>query len=126
MVALVAIVAILFVHWVSDFVFQPHWMGMRKSKETWVLLQHGSRIALGSTLVAFFLIPPVFALIFGLVNGICHIFIDAVTSRMTGKLYAKGDMHNFFVVIGFDQFIHLAFAFSVLVWITSDFWSVRF
>jgi hypothetical protein len=41
-----------------------------------------------------------------LLNGALHFITDACTSRLTGYFYKKGDYHNFFVVIGFEQFIH--------------------
>jgi hypothetical protein len=121
-IAVWTVVVLLFGHWVADFVWQPHWMGMRKSKEWWVLIQHGARISVGGLAVGLVLIaltglnhtdatPLAW---WALVNGVAHVAIDAVTSRMTGKLYAKGDMHNFFVVIGFDQFLHVALAVLTL------------
>lgn len=118
-----AVVGLLLGHWVADFVWQPHWMGMRKSKEWWVLTQHAARITLGAYLTAWVIdllgkdettIGPLVA--FALINGAGHFAIDAVTSRITGKLYVKGDMHNFFVVIGFDQFLHVALAVWTLAW----------
>jgi hypothetical protein len=119
-VAVWAVVIVLLGHWLADFVWQPHWMGMRKSKEWWVLTQHALRIAAGATLTAgviglFFPISFVGAVAWGLLNGVAHFAIDAVTSRITSKLYVKGDMHNFFAVIGFDQFLHVAFAVVTLV-----------
>lgn len=118
-VAVWAVVIVLLGHWLADFVWQPHWMGMRKSKEWWVLIQHGLRITAGGAATAlilglFFPISLTGALIWAALNGVAHVGIDAVTSRMTGKLYAKQDMHNFFVVIGFDQFLHVAFAVVTL------------
>jgi hypothetical protein len=116
----------LFGHWVFDFVLQPHWMSMRKSKEWGVLARHAIRITAGS-LIAFAIIVaiaghsvpwwsgPVFALI----NGVAHFAIDAVTSRMTSKLWQKERVHDFFVVIGFDQFLHLALATVTLAWLVA-------
>lgn len=118
-VAVWAIVIVLLGHWIADFVWQPHWMGMRKSKEWWVLTQHALRITGFGVITAaaiglFYPIDPTGALIWAGLNGAAHFGIDAITSRMTGKLYAKGDMHNFFVVIGFDQFLHVALAVVTL------------
>lgn len=125
-VAVWAVTLVLFGHWVADFVWQPHWMGMRKSKEWWVLTQHAIRIGLGSYVVALLaqwiagesdvISANAAALGWAALNAVAHFAIDAVTSRITGRLYAKGDMHNFFVTIGFDQFLHTAFAVITLVW----------
>jgi hypothetical protein len=35
-----------------------------------------------------------------------HWVTDYFTSRWTKKLWAKKDVHNFFVVVGLDQLIH--------------------
>lgn len=43
---------------------------------------------------------------FAALNGILHLFIDLTTSQFTGYFWKKKDTHNFFVVIGFDQFLH--------------------
>lgn len=42
------------------------------------------------------------------INALAHLVIDYFTSKGTAYLYKKGDVHNFFVVIGFDQFLHAA------------------
>lgn len=125
-IAVWAIVIVLWCHWVADFVWQPHWMGMRKSKEWWVLTQHAARISAGMMLCAASILgfKHGFALwdhlpnivLFGVVNGAAHFAIDAVTSRITSKLWSKQKVHDFFVVIGFDQFLHGAFAFVTLAW----------
>lgn len=132
-VAAWAVVVLLFGHWLADFVWQPHWMSMRKSKEWWVLAQHAARITISS----FFAIAVVYAIhsnnwihgipwpvtgklwTFAGINGVAHFAIDAVTSRMTSKLWAKERVHAFFVVIGFDQFLHLALATVTLAWLVT-------
>lgn len=40
------------------------------------------------------------------ITFITHWITDYNTSRWTSKLWAKGDVHNFFVVVGGDQLIH--------------------
>jgi hypothetical protein len=43
---------------------------------------------------------------FVLLNGIIHFCVDWATSRMTKHYYKKGNIHVFFVVVGFDQLLH--------------------
>lgn len=43
---------------------------------------------------------------FAVVNAALHFFIDAITSRLTARLWAKGQVHNFFVLVGLDQLLH--------------------
>ncbi len=103
------ILAILALHFIGDFVGQTDEMAKNKSKSNKWLLAH----LLVYTAV---LLPynPVWALI----NGVLHLMVDWVTSRWSSRLYAKGDIHNFFVVIGFDQLIHasclLVFSFEIM------------
>lgn len=122
MISVWAVTLMLFGHWLADFVFQPDWMSKAKSKSWSVLYFHSLRIYVGSFLTGMLLVfifggsSPGFVY-WALLNGAAHFGIDAITSRITGKLYAKGDVHNFFVVIGFDQFLHLALATVTLAWL---------
>lgn len=45
-------------------------------------------------------------LVFGPVTLLFHTTTDFFTSRLNSKLWAKGDVHNFFVSVLFDQFLH--------------------
>lgn len=91
------IILVLFLHWIGDFVLQSDWMAKNKSKSNKVLLIHTSVYCL----------PLLwFGWKFALINMALHTVTDFFTSRATSKLYASGKIHWFFVVIGFDQFIH--------------------
>ena len=104
---------IIFIHWLADFHCQTHEMSMNKSKSNFWLTMH----ILVYTLVTFifwnfFLLQPNYLYhiwdyikIAGFIFT-THWITDYITSRMTSKLYAKGDFHNFFVVIGADQVLH--------------------
>jgi hypothetical protein len=45
-------------------------------------------------------------LYFCLVNFALHLFTDSQTSQLTTYYYKKSDMRMFWVVVGFDQFLH--------------------
>lgn len=111
------ILAILFIHWIADFVLQTDKQAKGKSKNWNDLLSHTfiyssvwvfvSCILFGisnKTLTVFNYVY--LSLFFALVTFICHTITDYFTSRLNSKLWAKGNVHNFFVSIGFDQFLH--------------------
>lgn len=111
------ILAILFAHWVADFVFQTDWQAKNKSKHMRALLSHTYTYSACMAI----LLTPLFLYIngleernwimcfcFGLITLGVHTLQDYITSRINTKLYNKGDVHNFFVSVGFDQFLHFA------------------
>jgi hypothetical protein len=123
MFSYILILQILFIHWISDFVFQSGWMATNKSKNWLALGSHvlvytasmGVLLIFSSIIVAsvgsipggaIMVITPLAFMMWIALNGVLHFITDAVTSRITAKLWKKNDMHNFFVVVGFDQFIH--------------------
>jgi len=103
---------IMFFHWIADFVAQSDWMAKNKSKSVWPLFCHcavyGIVMFLGLLLVGvgLSLIPVFLWVVF---NAAAHFLIDGVTSRVNSWLWEKKDVHNFFVSIGFDQYIHFLF-----------------
>lgn len=94
---------ILALHWFADFVCQSDWMAQNKSKRLWPLCVH----ALAYTAILSLLNPT-----WAIVNGLLHMLVDGVTSRITSRLYKAKQVHWFFVVIGLDQLIHAV----ALIW----------
>ena len=131
---LVLVLQIVFAHWVSDFVLQSHWMATNKSKNWQALLAHVATytasmtvlmfimaILLSDTVIKFNMIngiilamTPSAYMAWILLNGVLHLITDAVTSRITYKLWGRSKMHDFFVVVGFDQMIHYTCLFVTL------------
>lgn len=101
------ILYILFIHWLADFVCQSDWMAKNKAINILALSLHvGIYTAILSFSLAIYFGAA--GLLYGLVNGGLHFALDYFSSKCTKKMYEKGDTHNFFVVIGADQFIHSA------------------
>ncbi len=104
-------VVFLAIHWLADFVCQTHWQATNKSKNTGALAAHvltyGSALAVGS--FAIFCPAPLGTwALFVIANVLAHYVTDYFTSRMTARLWAKQDTHNFFVWVGLDQLFHQA------------------
>lgn len=122
MIDIKVVLAILFIHWFADFVLQTDWEAKNKSKSNSALFQHVFKYslvwALVLTTICFtgnvqgFNYEDVgwsqWMIIFPFVTFACHFVTDYITSRINSKLYAKGKIHEFFVSVGFDQFLHFA------------------
>ncbi len=104
----ISILVFGFAHWVGDFVFQSTWMALNKSKCWKALSCHVGAYVAALAVPALAIFSPSAALVFMGGNFAAHWAIDAVTSKITGHFYAKGDTSAFFTTIGFDQFLHLA------------------
>ena len=96
------IVALIWMHFVSDFVLQTDKMAMNKSKSNkWL----GIHVLVYSFPFLFF------GWKFALVTLAFHFVTDYFTSRGTSYLWKKEMRHWFFTLIGFDQAIHLTTLF---------------
>lgn len=136
-ISAILVAQIIFAHWFGDFVLQSHWMATNKSKNWLALTAHAAVYTVAFGLIVLFISAlvginetgdvrhAIFVLTPGLftawiaINGVLHFVTDAVTSRITSRLWAKGDMHNFFVVVGFDQMIHYFCLFGTFVLLVS-------
>lgn len=96
------IIMILCSHFLGDFVLQSDRMALNKSKSFLVLLTHTFAYSL-----PFISINHLYAGI----NAFTHAGVDAITSRITSKLWKDNRRYWFFVMIGFDQLIHLCLLF---------------
>lgn len=97
MIQLKLALLVIALHFVGDFVLQSRWMGNNKSKNWLALLAHVG------VYTSCFLI---FGWRFALLNGAIHFVVDAVTSRVTSRMWEKKNVYGFFTVIGLDQMIH--------------------
>jgi len=121
MINVYVVLAILLIHWFADFVLQTDKEARNKSKSWKALLSH----TVTYSLVWYFIMFVIsvwgnhlggpkredlgwssWMILFPVVTFVCHTITDYFTSRLNSKLHAKGDVHNFFVSIGFDQWLH--------------------
>jgi len=112
----------LLLHWYADFVVQTRKQQINKSSNNLQLLAHTSSYGLILTICTYILYwtnsfgsqywyTP---LLFGIIQFITHTVVDWITSRINKKLWEDGYVHEFFVMIGFDQLIHYVILFSSL------------
>lgn len=114
------ILIILLIHWYADFVLQTDFQAKNKSKSLKALLSHTIVYSLFTGFCYFMWFPTSFHLpnitqcdpgylniiLFTLITFGCHTITDYITSRLNTYLWNKGDVHNFFVSVGFDQYLH--------------------
>lgn len=107
-IKLTIVVAILFIHWVADFLCQTDWMAQNKSKDNVALLAHVGIYSFIWFIPMFFMCPGhrFAASEFVAITMICHYITDYFTSRLNSKLWEEKKVHWFFVSVGFDQFLH--------------------
>lgn len=94
---------ILVFHWFADFVCQTRQMANNKSKSSYWLGYH---------ILVYSIIMSIFGWRFALINGLAHFITDFCTSKGTSFFWKKQNIHAFFVVIGFDQLLHIV----ILYW----------
>lgn len=102
------IIALIWMHFLADFVAQTDKMAQNKSSSNKWLSIHV--LAYSAPFVVF---GPLFALI----NGIAHFITDYITSRVTSSLWKQEKRHWFFVVIGLDQAIHMTTLFLTYIYL---------
>lgn len=125
MIDLKIVFSIILIHWFADFVMQTHWQATNKSTNNKALLYH----TLTYTFI-WYCIGVFYPLThldtyhewaltkFVIITFVAHTLTDYFTSRLNSYLYKKGDIHNFFVSVGFDQVLHYAQLFLSYYFLT--------
>lgn len=100
-------------HWIADFVLQSNSMASGKSKNSFILMDHCGLYSLIMTIWFVFFVSYNTSdwLGFTFLTFSIHFMVDFITSRINSFLWNEKRTHDFFVSVGFDQFIH----FSTLI-----------
>lgn len=120
MISLQVILVILFAHWVADFIAQTDQMAKNKSTSNKWLISHVSTYGLVMGLIILVTLGSI-SLIWLAINTVAHGATDYVTSRITSRLWKAGETHWFFVVVGFDQLVHMATMFVTAAYLFNSF-----
>lgn len=103
-------ILILLIHFLADFGLQTHEQAIGKGEGHDVfnkqLFCHVGVYSLIWLIASSIYLSWPNALIFASITFVCHYATDFITSRVGKPYWAKQDMHNGFVVIGFDQMLH--------------------
>lgn len=123
------ILLIIWAHFVADFMLQNDKMAQNKSTSNiWlsnhVMVYSAAMLGIMAPFVYFMdsatsHIQLLWLLVWVTINGALHWITDWCSSRATSYLWQKGDRHNFFVVIGADQAIHLSTMVVTWAWLFS-------
>lgn len=124
-ISLYMVIAILFSHWIADFIMQDDFTAINKSKSHRVCFAHslmytgsfGVMFGLSAIFYSFGKIDSELWFMFCLITLVSHFVIDSITSRINLYLWKNEKRHLFFVCIGFDQFLHIAILMITLAMI---------
>jgi hypothetical protein len=115
-ISIITVVAILWAHFVGDFILQSDYHATNKSKSNLALFEHVLYYSLPLTLMGF-LIPVSISWI--IANAVMHAAVDYVTSRISSRLWQQNKRHWFFVTIGADQSLHFTCLFVSYLWLVN-------
>ncbi len=110
-------------HYVADFLMQTEWMATNKSKSLLPLSVHILTYSLVLLACLFTLnaclwleeplsggaikpFPVKSILLYVAHNGVLHFATDFVSSKLSSKAFAEGNISKFWAIIGADQLIH--------------------
>ena len=101
---------ILLIHFLADFGLQTHEQAIGKGEGHDIfnkqLFYHVAIYSLIWLIASSIFLSWSNVLIFTSITFVCHYTTDFITSRVGKPYWAKQDMHNGFVNVGFDQLLH--------------------
>ena len=120
MISLGVLVLLAFAHYVADFICQKdEW-----AKNKWISAPHlGVHVATYTVIMwvwgiaasAFWRLSPHTTSTWALANGVLHYGTDFITSFHTHNAFERKNYRRGFLIIGFDQFIHMVCLFGLWV-----------
>ena len=111
---------ILLIHFLADFALQTSDQAKLKSTSCFWLSMHVGVYSIIWLIASWFYFGDIFpAIWFSIVTFIAHWFTDFVTSRVGKPFWDKGDYHNGFVVVGFDQILHYIQLYYTFKWLSA-------
>ena len=112
-------VFILLIHFLADFGLQTNDQAINKSSSNIFLFYHVGVYSLIWLIASYIIfLNVIMAILFSLITFLFHFGTDWVTSRVGKPFWSKGDYHNGFAVVGFDQLLHyiqLYYTFRILL-----------
>jgi uncharacterized membrane protein len=126
MLLAITLIVILWLNYLTDYLFQTKKMSENKHHSILWLLAHIGVFTLSFGILVFiwnfmfnsFTPLNLFHLLW--INTLTHFIIDYITSKITASLYKKQKFGLFLRVIGADQTLHA----TILVWLTCIFFGV--
>src|SRR5688572_16954771 len=111
-------VYMLLTHWLADFCLQTDEQAKGKSTSVKLLTFHVATYSLMMGISGLFYFGDWRkCLIFAGITFVAHWITDFITSRIGKPFWAKGDYHNGFVVVGFDQVLHYVQLYLTINWL---------
>lgn len=128
----IIIFTVLLGHWFGDFVLQKKSKGGRRNKSIWKNIVKNFKELFPHTIIYSIILTIFIAILqfvgcfgnqqcdyinilfFFLTTFVCHVIIDNVVININSEFLKKNQRYNFFVSIGFDQFIHYLSLFGTI------------
>jgi hypothetical protein len=118
MISFHIILFILVVHWLADFCLQTNDQALMKSTDMNQLSWHVLTYSAVWLLMAYVLFGDWWkAGSFAMITCGAHWLTDFATSRVSKKYWERKELHDGFVIVGFDQILHYLQLFLTFIWL---------